>query len=1036
MALHAQMQVMLNAGSISAPKNYDINEAYADAIKESVSFNDVATGTTPVATDSNGWPKTDCRFLLFADLSDTQGTYQIRFNGRALVGNINFGATFSPGPSTYGSDPNPHTGLYDPNTNTTTLTMVATTAGNSTLLFSNTHNQVNSPENTGVTNIQIMRPTAPYATTSYPFGTLFTNQFISAAKKFKICRYMDSTNSNIESNWSDRVLPGAAFQNDFTRQIPDDNDEGQGSSWEYRVAFANVTGTDMWINIPYLATGETTSDTTSYIYQLALLLKYGSDGVQPYTGPAGSGGSNPVPAGGPIWAPLNGNLNIYIEYSNEVWNGYNSGYDPATYPQSGGYHGPFCQNAQNVQALTKHQANNDADWQIINYDGQGFQQWPRMTALRIKQTSDIFRAVFSPAEMVGTSTNPRVRPVYEYQYQNANLTAITGLEFLNNCFNNIGGTYVSVAHPLSYYLYGAGAAVYYSNDQPASGVTINNVNDFYNDVATPGLSYLSDMENETLWAKIWGLKFTSYEGGWSVGSNTLGGGASTNAIAVAAKSDPRAKQTMVTSLQDVAAADADVYAQGTYAFWDNVDNPDASPLVQALNDLNSGVLTLPPPSYGTVLNSTAPTSLTYSDTTGYGSPWGNIFIVSQTTTFQLTVNNNPAAGNHPLAIAIDGQSFGSPQLMNGTLTVPQTFTLTPGVHGLVIQDFTGYNPSITSVAFTPVVNASPVAPPGYTYVVPENGSYTFTQNVNVAYGAYDSAGNPHFNYENGVTGPISFNNTTFGDPLVGTFKAGFYQVVPTGGPQGPPGYTYVAPENGSYTFAQSVNVAYGAYDSSGNPHFNYGYGVTGSVTFDNVTFGDPLVGTFKAGFYQVPVDPDTDIGAPSQAGSASISGSTYTIKGGGADIWGTRDQFNFDYIPTSGTAHTLVAKVTSITNTNSWAKAGVMFRDSTATGAIFVDMVATQGSGVSFQWRSVANGNCSDSQTASVGTPTSTNPVWVKLVKNGATYTGYYSLNGTTWNQVGTQLITFSNANYLSGLAVTAHNNAALNTAIFTNVTW
>ncbi len=409
----------------------------------------------------------------------------------------------------------------------------------------------------------------------------------------------------------------------------------------------------------------------------------------------------------------------------------------------------------------------------------------------------------------------------------------------------------------------------------------------------------------------------------------------------------------------------------------------------------------------------------------------------------------------------------------------------------------------------------PTGPLGYLYAVGENGSYNFTQPVNVAYGAIVN-GTPYFYYEYNVTGTINFNNTTFGDPIVGTFKAGFYQVatgpvatgkgladgaidpnwtikaspngassayvVPAGypfpywfadnstsewiaptaasGASEPPGvYTYQTSfylaANSSLTLTLAGDDTISAVRLNGTPiTVPSGTGYTG---FTTVTIPSSVIGAggneilqidvtnngtsnnptgFRAEISVSGADPDIDIGAPGKAGTASVNGITYVVSGGGADIWGNSDQFNYDYIPTTGITNTLIAKVTSITNTNTWAKAGVMFRDSTAAGAIFVDMVATQGQGVSFQWRSTTSGSCGDTQTASIGAPSSTNPVWVKLVKNGTTYTGYYSLNGSTWTQVGAKSVTLTNSNYLAGLAVTAHNNAALNTATFTNVTW
>ncbi len=61
-----------------------------------------------------------------------------------------------------------------------------------------------------------------------------------------------------------------------------------------------------------------------------------------------------------------------------------------------------------------------------------------------------------------------------------------------------------------------------------------------------------------------------------------------------------------------------------------------------------------------------------------------------------------------------------------------------------------------------------------------------------------------------------------------------------------PGYLFAANENQSYDFGGAVvDVAYGA-----NGSFAFQSGVSGLVTFNNARFGDPLVGTFKAGYYR------------------------------------------------------------------------------------------------------------------------------------------------------------------------------------------
>jgi len=179
---------------------------------------------------------------------------------------------------------------------------------------------------------------------------------------------------------------------------------------------------------------------------------------------------------------------------------------------------------------------------------------------------------------------------------------------------------------------------------------------------------------------------------------------------------------------------------------------------------------------------------------------------------------------------------------------------------------------------------------------------------------------------------------------------------------------------------------------------------------------------------------DADIGAPGVHGYAAYSGGNWTVAGGGADIWGGNDQFNFASTPVSGDGF-LITEVTSLTNTDGWAKSGLMYRDSIGAGSMFVDLVATQSSGIAMQWRNATNGGSGGVGLGGIAAPTPANPVWLKLVKTGSTYTGSYSANGSSWTQIGTVSVAFSNTSYLGGLAVTAHNNGLLNTSNFANVT-
>ncbi len=170
-----------------------------------------------------------------------------------------------------------------------------------------------------------------------------------------------------------------------------------------------------------------------------------------------------------------------------------------------------------------------------------------------------------------------------------------------------------------------------------------------------------------------------------------------------------------------------------------------------------------------------------------------------------------------------------------------------------------------------------------------------------------------------------------------------------------------------------------------------------------------------------------DIGSVGLAGSASYASGTFTLTGSGADIWGTADAFRFVYRPLNGDG-TIVARVASLGNTASWAKTGVMIRESLDANARHAMVAITPANGVAFQRRRSTGGGSYHTPGAKVVAP-----YWVKLTRVGDTFTAYQSANGSTWVQVGSSTISMAASAYL-GLALTSHNNSVLDTAILNNV--
>ena len=98
-------------------------------------------------------------------------------------------------------------------------------------------------------------------------------------------------------------------------------------------------------------------------------------------------------------------------------------------------------------------------------------------------------------------------------------------------------------------------------------------------------------------------------------------------------------------------------------------------------------------------------------------------------------------------------------------------------------------------------------------------------------------------------------------------------------------------------------------------------------------------------------------------------------------------------------------KINSQANTNAWAKAGIMVRNDitgTNTSPGFLILVEAPGKGYVIQWDNNGDGQLdSNSAPNNTGIGTATYPSWLKLVRTGTTYTGYYSTDGTTWTEVG-----------------------------------
>ena len=171
-----------------------------------------------------------------------------------------------------------------------------------------------------------------------------------------------------------------------------------------------------------------------------------------------------------------------------------------------------------------------------------------------------------------------------------------------------------------------------------------------------------------------------------------------------------------------------------------------------------------------------------------------------------------------------------------------------------------------------------------------------------------------------------------------------------------------------------------------------------------------------------------DVGAVGTNGSFSSTSGMFTVQGSGADIWNSADEFRYAFQAVSGDLF-ITARVLNMQNTASWAKAGVMIRETLDPTSPYAINFLSPANGVALQQRVSTGGGASG-----VSNPTGVAaPVWLRLARTGTVFTAYYSANGVNWIAMGSSTIAM-NGNVYAGLAVCSVNDGTLCQAQFDNV--
>jgi regulation of enolase protein 1 (concanavalin A-like superfamily) len=197
-----------------------------------------------------------------------------------------------------------------------------------------------------------------------------------------------------------------------------------------------------------------------------------------------------------------------------------------------------------------------------------------------------------------------------------------------------------------------------------------------------------------------------------------------------------------------------------------------------------------------------------------------------------------------------------------------------------------------------------------------------------------------------------------------------------------------------------------------------------------------LAGSLAPSFAATPKAPweTTDIGSTDPAGLSDEENGVWTIKGAGADIEGSSDNFHFAYQRVKGDATITAHFVSMEPGDPTWTKIGPMIRASDAEDAQHYFIKMTSAVGVRMQGR-----NDAYPSTFSLAPPalslTKPQPVWLRLQRIGQEVSGFYSHDGKIWSSGGPSLVLGGlGEEALVGLAVTSHQQGTLATGVFDNV--
>ena len=171
----------------------------------------------------------------------------------------------------------------------------------------------------------------------------------------------------------------------------------------------------------------------------------------------------------------------------------------------------------------------------------------------------------------------------------------------------------------------------------------------------------------------------------------------------------------------------------------------------------------------------------------------------------------------------------------------------------------------------------------------------------------------------------------------------------------------------------------------------------------------------------------SDVGTQTP-GALTISGETFTIDSNGYNVGGNPTSYSLVHQTVNGNK-SISTRVVSQTNTSNYAKAGVIFTETTNADSKLVALVTMPTGQLYLQWRDETGGTDGWTQLADISFP-----AYIRLDRINNTFYAYKSNDGVDWGvPIASHTNTMQN-NIESGLAVSSNNNNQQTTAVFDSV--